>query len=159
MVGIRGFNTNEDLALHQSVLMDYVRAGGNLIVQYATSTPLVTKTLGPYPFLIGRNRVTVEGSPVQFDASHSLFSYPNVINQKDFEVWVQERGLYFANQIDARYQSPLMLQDPGEQSNKGGLITAKYGDGTYVYTGLSFFRQLPAGVPGAIKLFINLIEQ
>ena len=159
VVGIRGFNTNEDLALHQSVLMDYVRAGGNLIVQYATSTPLVTKTLGPYPFLIGRNRVTVEGSPVQFDASHSLFSYPNVINQKDFEGWVQERGLYFATQIDARYQSPLMLQDPGEQSNKGGLITAKYGDGTYVYTGLSFFRQLPAGVPGAIKLFINLIEQ
>ena len=159
VVGIRGFNTNEDLALHQSVLMDYVRAGGNLIVQYATSTPLVTKTLGPYPFLIGRDRVTVEGSPVQFDASHSLFSYPNVINQKDFEGWVQERGLYFATQIDARYQSPLMLQDPGEQSNKGGLITAKYGDGTYVYTGLSFFRQLPAGVPGAIKLFINLIEQ
>ncbi len=159
VVGILGFNTNEDLALHQSVLMDYVRAGGNLIVQYATSTPLVTKTLGPYPFLIGRDRVTVEGSPVQFDASHSLFSYPNVINQKDFEGWVQERGLYFATQIDARYQSPLMLQDPGEQSNKGGLITAKYGDGTYVYTGLSFFRQLPAGVPGAIKLFINLIEQ
>ena len=159
VVGIRGFNTNEDLALHQSVLMDYVRAGGNLIVQYATSTPLVTKTLGPYPFLIGRDRVTVEGSPVQFDASHSLFSYPNVINQQDFEGWVQERGLYFATQIDARYQSPLMLQDPGEQSNKGGLITAKYGDGTYVYTGLSFFRQLPAGVPGAIKLFINLIEQ
>lgn len=159
VVGIRGFNTNEDLAIYQSILMEYVRAGGNLIVQYATSSPLVTKTLGPYPFLIGRDRVTVEGSPVQFEANHSLFSYPNPIEQKDFEGWVQERGLYFATQIDERYQSPLMLQDPGEQSNKGGLITAKYGEGTYVYTGLSFFRQLPAGVPGAIKLFINLIEQ
>ena len=159
VVGIRGFNTNEDLALYQPVLMDYVRAGGNLIVQYATSTPLVTKTLGPYPFLISRDRVTVEGSPAQFDANHSLFSYPNPIKQKDFEGWVQERGLYFATQIDGRYQSPLTLQDPGEVATKGALITTKMGDGTYVYTGLSFFRQLPAGVPGAIKLFINLIEQ
>jgi LmbE family N-acetylglucosaminyl deacetylase len=159
VVGIRAYNTNEDLAVQQPVLMDYVKAGGNLIVQYNTSTPLVTKALGPYPFVIGRDRVTVEGSPVIFDETSPLFSIPNRINQKDFEGWMQERGLYFAAQIDERYQSPLTLQDPGEQSSTGGLITAKFGAGTYVYTGLSFFRQLPAGVPGAIKLFINLIEQ
>jgi LmbE family N-acetylglucosaminyl deacetylase len=159
VVGIRAYNTNEDLAVQQPVLMDYVKAGGNLIVQYNTSTPLVTKALGPYPFVIGRDRVTVEGSPVIFDETSPLFSIPNRINQKDFEGWMQERGLYFAAQIDERYQSPLTLQDPGEQPSTGGLITAKFGAGTYVYTGLSFFRQLPAGVPGAIKLFINLIEQ
>ena len=159
VVGIRAYNTNEDLAVQQPVLMDYVKAGGNLIVQYNTSTPLVTKALGPYPFVIGRDRVTVEGSPVIFEASNPLFSAPNPIRQEDFNGWVQERGLYFAAQIDERYQSPLTLQDPGEQPSKGGLITAKVGAGTYAYTGLSFFRQLPAGVPGAIKLFINLIEQ
>ena len=159
VVGIRAYNTNEDLSRQQPVLMDYVEAGGNLIVQYNTSTPLVTKALGPYPFVIGRDRVTVEGSPVIFEASNPLFSSPNSIRQEDFEGWVQERGLYFASQIDERYQSPLTLQDPGEQPNKGGLITAKVGEGTYVYTGLSFFRQLPAAVPGAVKLFINLIEQ
>ena len=159
VVGIRAYNTNEDLAVQQPVLMDYVKAGGNLIVQYNTSTPLVTKALGPYPFVIGRDRVTVEGSPVLFETSNSLFSTPNPIRQEDFNSWVQERGLYFAAQIDERYQSPLTLQDPGEQPSTGGLITAKFGAGTYVYTGLSFFRQLPAGVPGAIKLFINLIEQ
>jgi hypothetical protein len=109
--------------------------------------------------VIGRDRVTVEGSPVIFEASNPLFSAPNPIIQEDFNGWVQERGLYFAAQIDERYQSPLTLQDPGEQPSKGGLITAKVGAGTYAYTGLSFFRQLPAGVPGAIKLFINLIEQ
>lgn len=159
IVGIRAYNTQEFFASKQQILLDYVKDGGNLILQYNTSSPLITSQLGPYPFLIGRDRVTVESSPVQFEASHSLFSYPNPINQKDFEGWVQERGLYFATQIDANYQSPLTLQDPGEQSNYGGLITVKYGEGTYVYTGLSFFRQLPAGVPGAIKLFINLIEQ
>lgn len=159
VVGIRAYNTNEDLVVQQPVLMDYVRAGGNLIVQYNTSTPLVTKTLGPYPFVIGRDRVTVEGSPVIFEASNPLFASPNLIRQEDFAEWVQERGLYFASQIDARYQTPLTLQDPGEQPSKGALITAKVGEGTYVYTGISFFRQLPAAVTGAIKLFVNLIEQ
>lgn len=159
VVGIRAYNTNEDLVVQQPVLMDYVRAGGNLIVQYNTSTPLVTKALGPYPFVIGRDRVTVEGSPVIFEASNPLFTSPNLIRQEDFAGWVQERGLYFASQIDARYQTPLTQQDPGEQPSKGALITAKVGEGTYVYTGISFFRQLPAAVPGAIKLFVNLIEQ
>lgn len=159
VVGIRAYNTEEFLASKQQILMDYVKAGGNLILQYNTSSPLVTPNLGPYPFAIGRDRVTVEGSPVLADWSQDLLRTPNRMEGKDFEGWVQERGLYFASKVDDRYQSPLTLQDPGEAANKGALITAKVGDGTYVYTGLSFFRQLPGGVPGAIKLFINLIEQ
>ncbi len=159
VVGIRAYNTQEFLASKQPILMDYVKAGGNLILQYNTSSPLVTSQLGPYPFEIGRDRVTVEGSPVDADWASSLLSNPNKMQQKDFAGWVQERGLYFASKVDNRYQSPLTLQDPGEVAVKGALITAKVGDGTYVYTGLSFFRQLPAGVPGAIKLMINLIEQ
>ncbi len=159
VVGIRAYNTQEFLASKQQILLDYVKAGGNLILQYNTSSPLVTPNLGPYPFAIGRDRVTVEGSPVQADWEHSLLRTPNRLEGKDFEGWVQERGLYFASKVDERYQSPLTLQDPGEAANKGALITTQLGTGTYVYTGISFFRQLPAGVPGAIKLFINLIEQ
>lgn len=159
VVGIRAYNTEEFLASKQQILMDYVKAGGNLIVQYNTSSPLVTPNLGPYPFVIGRDRVTVEGSPVLADWKQDLLRVPNRMEAKDFEGWVQERGLYFATKVDERYQSPLTLQEPGEAANKGGLITAKVGEGTFVYTGISFFRQLPAGVPGAIKLFINLIEQ
>jgi len=159
VVGIRAYNTQEFLASKQQILLDYVKAGGNLILQYNTSSPLVTPNLGPYPFAIGRDRVTVEGSPVQADWEHSLLRTPNRLEGKDFEGWVQERGLYFASKVDERYQSPLTFQDPGEAANKGALITTQFGTGTYVYTGISFFRQLPAGVPGAIKLFINLIEQ
>ena len=159
VVGIRAYNTQDFLANKQQILFDYVKAGGNLILQYNTSSPLVTPNLGPYPFAIGRDRVTVEGSPVQADWEHSLLRTPNRLEAKDFEGWVQERGLYFATKVDERYQSPLILQDPGEAANKGALITTQFGTGTYVYTGISFFRQLPAGVPGAIKLFINLIEQ
>lgn len=159
VVGIRAYNTQEFLANKQQILLDYVKSGGNLILQYNTSSPLVTPNLGPYPFAIGRDRVTVEGSPVQADWAHSLLRTPNRLEEKDFEGWVQERGLYFASKVDERYQTPLTLQDPGEAANKGALITTHFGSGTYVYTGISFFRQLPAGVPGAIKLFINLIEQ
>ncbi|MEK0441602.1 MAG: hypothetical protein RL403_580 [Bacteroidota bacterium] len=159
VIGIRAYNTQEFLASKQQILLDYVKAGGNLILQYNTSSPLVTPNLGPYPFAIGRDRVTVEGSPVQADWEHSLLRTPNRLEAKDFEGWVQERGLYFASKMDERYQTPLTLQDPGEAANKGALITSQFGAGTYVYTGISFFRQLPAGVPGAIKLFINLIEQ
>jgi len=159
VVGIRAYNTQEFLASKQQVLLEYVKAGGNLILQYNTSSPLVTSNLGPFPYVIGRDRVTVESSPVKADGEHGLLSTPNSIEEKDFEGWVQERGLYFASKVDERYESPLTLQDPGEAANRGALITTKVGDGTYVYTGLSFFRQLPAGVQGAIKLFINLIEQ
>jgi len=159
VVGIRAYNTQEFLASKQQVLLDYVKDGGNLILQYNTSTPLVTPNLGPYPFVIGRDRVAVEGSPVVADWKHPLLRTPNQLVAKDFEGWVQERGLYFASKVDERYQSPLILQDPGEPANSGALITAQVEAGNYTYSGLSFFRQLPAGVPGAIKLVINLIEQ
>jgi LmbE family N-acetylglucosaminyl deacetylase len=159
VMGIRAYNTQEFLASKQQVLLDYVKGGGNLILQYNTSTPLVTPNLGPYPFVIGRDRVAVEGSPVVADWKHPLLSTPNRMDAKDFEGWVQERGLYFASKVDERYQSPLTFQDPGEPANAGALITSQVGAGNYTYTGVSFFRQLPAGVPGAIKLVINLIEQ
>jgi hypothetical protein len=159
VVGIRAYNTQEFLASKQQILLDYIKGGGNLILQYNTSTPLVTPNLGPYLFIIGRDRVAVEGSPVVADWKHSLLRMPNQLVAKDFEGWVQERGLYFATKVDERYQSPLTFQDPGEPANSGALITAQVGAGNFTYTGLSFFRQLPAGVSGAIKLVINLIEQ
>lgn len=159
VVGIRAYNTNNDLSANQQILMGYVRSGGNVIVQYNTNSPLLTNQLGPFPFTIGRDRVTVQGSPVKADWAHPALTTPNQIKEDDFEGWVQERGLYFATDMAEQYSSPLEMQDPEEASSKGGLIYAKYGEGTYVYTGISFFRQLPAGVPGAIKLFVNLIEQ
>ena len=159
IVGIRAFNVNQSLADHVDQLMEYGKEGGNLIVQYNTISPLLTRELGPYPFSISRERVTVENSPVMADFSHQLLSKPNKVNQKDFDGWVQERGLYFTSNWDNNYSTPLTLQDPGENANKGALIFAKYGKGTYTYSGISWFRQLPAGVPGAVKLFINLIEQ
>lgn len=159
VVGIRAYNTNEDLSSNQQAMMGYVRSGGNLIVQYNTSSPLLTSQLGPYPFAIGRDRVAVQGSPVTADWASPVLAGPNKVTQDDFEGWVQERGLYFATAIDSSYQTPLIMQDPDEKPNNGSLIVGKYGQGSFVYTGISFFRQLPAGVPGAIKLFVNLIEQ
>ncbi|TFV97850.1 PIG-L family deacetylase [Algoriphagus kandeliae] len=159
VVGIRAYNTNEELASNQQALMGYVRAGGNLIVQYNTTGRLLTNQLGPYPFSITRDRVSVENAPVTANFAHPVLSTPNQINASDFEGWVQERGLYFAGQLDAAYETPLIMNDPGEDPSNGSLIYAKYGEGKFIYTGLSFFRELPAGVPGAVKLFINLLEQ
>jgi LmbE family N-acetylglucosaminyl deacetylase len=159
VVGIRAYNTNEFLAANQAILLDYVRDGGNLIVQYNTSSPLLTRQIGPFPFTIGRDRVSVQGSPVTAEWKSPVLSQPNQMNEQDMDGWVQERGLYFATAIDPQYQTPFVMQDPGEAPSKGALLVGKYGKGTFVYTGISFFRQLPAGVPGAIKLFINLIEQ
>lgn len=158
VVGIRAYNTNSELAANQAALMGYVRAGGKLIVQYNTSSPLLTTQLGPYPFSIGRDRVTVQESPVVADFDSPILKGPNPISQEDFGGWVQERGLYFASNPDSKYQAPLTMQDPREEATTGSLIYAKFGEGSYLYTGISFFRQLPSGVPGAIKLFINLIE-
>ncbi|WP_194973224.1 PIG-L family deacetylase [Aquiflexum lacus] len=159
IIGIRAFNVNQDLADNVDQLMEYVQEGGNLIVQYNTISPLLTRELGPYPFSLSRNRVTVENSQVVADLAHPVLSRPNKISLSDFEGWVQERGLYFTSNWDNNYTSPLTMQDPGEKANKGSLIFAKYGKGTYTYSGISWFRQLPAGVPGAVKLFVNLIEQ
>jgi LmbE family N-acetylglucosaminyl deacetylase len=159
IVGIRAFNTNQILAANQQNVLGYVRTGGNLIVQYNTSSPLMTSQIGPYPFTIGRDRVAVQDSPVIADWKSPVLAIPNQINESDLTGWVQERGLYFATAIDPAYHTPLTMQDPDEPASNGSLIVANYGNGTFVYTGISFFRQLPAGVPGAIKLFINLIEQ
>ncbi|MDP2042224.1 MAG: PIG-L family deacetylase [Algoriphagus sp.] len=159
IVGIRAFNTNQILAANQQNMMGYVRSGGNLIVQYNTSSPLLTSQIGPYPFTVGRDRVAVQNSPVLADWKSPVLATPNQLNEEDLTGWVQERGLYFATAIDPAYQTPLTMQDPDEPASNGALIVANYGNGTFVYTGISFFRQLPAGVPGAIKLFINLIEQ
>lgn len=159
IVGIRAFNTNQALASNVDQLMEYVKEGGNVIVQYNTSSPLLTRDMGPYPFSISRDRVTVEGSPVEADFTHPVLSYPNQITASDFEGWVQERGLYFTSNWDSKYSTPFIMQDPGEKASQGSLLFTKYGKGTYTYSGISWFRQLPAGVPGAIKIFVNLIEQ
>ncbi|KEO74022.1 PIG-L family deacetylase [Anditalea andensis] len=159
ITGIRAFNVNEDLANHMDQLLKYVHEGGNLIVQYNTSSPLLTSRLGPYDITLSRDRVTVEDSPVEIEKGHSLFSEPNQISDADFDNWVQERGLYFPGEWDERYNTPLTLHEPGESSKEGSLLISNYGEGTYSYSGLSWFRLLPAGVPGAIKLFVNLIEQ
>lgn len=160
IVGIRAFNVNQTLADNVDHLMEYVEQGGNLIVQYNTSSPLLTRTLGPYTISLSRDRVAVEDSPVKPDfQAHKVMRFPNSIEMKDFEGWVQERGLYFAGDWDSRYVTPLELRDPGESPSKGALLLADYGEGTFAYSGISWFRLLPAGVPGAIKLFVNLIEQ
>lgn len=159
IMGIRAYNTNAQAAANQQALMGYVLSGGNMIVQYNTTGRLLTNQLGPYPFSLTRDRVSVETAPVEADYTHPILAGPNKISPNDFEGWVQERGLYFAGSLDEEYSTPLYMNDPGEDTQTGSLIHAAYGKGNYVYTGLSFFRQLPAGVPGAVKLFVNLIEQ
>jgi hypothetical protein len=161
ITGIRAYNTNEKIGTYQPRLMKYVQDGGTLIVQYNTSNFLgtVKADVGPYPFKISRNRVTVEEAPVTFlIKDHPALSFPNIISEKDFNGWVQERGLYFATDIDARYKKILQMNDPGEDPADGSLIIGDYGSGHFVYTGISFFRQLPAGVPGAYRLMSNLIN-
>ncbi|MHA7128498.1 PIG-L family deacetylase [Algoriphagus namhaensis] len=159
VVGIRAYNTNRLLAENQQALMGYVLSGGTVIVQYNTSSGLLTNQLGPYDFALSRTRVTVQESPVDADYDHPLLAFPNQIVPDDFEGWVQERGLYFVTDLAKEYQTPLIMNEPGEEPTNGSLIYAKYGEGTFIYTGISFFRQLPAGVSGATKLFVNMIEQ
>jgi LmbE family N-acetylglucosaminyl deacetylase len=158
ITGIRAYNTRDRLKQSQNLLMDFVKSGGTLIVQYNVFG-LVTEELGPYPFKISRDRVSVEEAPVEFlDFAHSLFTFPNQILQKDFSGWVQERGLYFANEWDRAFLPLLSSRDPGEEAKKGGLLYARYGSGVYIYTGYSWFRQLPAGVHGAYRFFVNMIS-
>ncbi|MFC1608473.1 hypothetical protein ACFL47_10945, partial [Candidatus Latescibacterota bacterium] len=159
ITGIRAYNTRERLIHTQPRLMEYVEDGGTLIVQYNVSRGLLTSEIGPYPFTIGRDRVTVEEAPVTFlDERHQLLNYPNKITAPDFDGWIQERGLYFATQWDDRYDTVLSSHDPNEPGRHGGLLFARHGKGVFIYTGFSWFRQLPAGIPGAYKLFVNLIS-
>lgn len=159
VIGVRAYNTNEKLKFAQSTLMEYVKNGGTVVAQYNTNAGLVTSELGPYPFKLSRDRVTVEQAEVRFLApTHSVLNFPNKITSADFEGWVQERGLYFPNEWDKKYDAVLSSNDPGEPARDGGLLVTKYGKGYYIYTGYSFFRQLPAGVPGAFRLFTNFIS-
>lgn len=159
VLGIRTYDTQKDVAAHNRKLLDYVSSGGTLIVQYnASAGDFNSGHFTPYPAEISRARVSVEEAPVQILAPQDeVFHHPNQISEKDFDGWVQERGLYFMGQWDSHFEPLLSCHDPGEQPQKGGLLLAHYGKGTYIYTGYAFFRQLPAGVPGAIRLYVNLL--
>lgn len=159
IAGIRAYNTRQRLKLTQKRLMDYVYNGGTLIIQYNTAHRLVTEELGPYPLRLSRDRVTLESAPVNFiNPEHPLMTSPNRIEAKDMDHWVQERGLYFPNQWDEKYQPLFAMNDPGESEKTGSLLYAEYGKGVYIYSGISWFRQLPAGVQGAYRLFVNMIS-
>ena len=159
VLGIRIYNTQNRIAELQRKLLDYVQAGGVVVAQYNTTADLKIKDIGPYPFDISRDRVTDETAEVRILApDHPVVNKPNKITAEDFKGWVQERGLYFSNKWDSHWTAILSSNDPGEKPLDGGLLVAKYGKGYFVYTGYSFFRQLPAGVPGAYRLFANLVS-
>ena len=159
VTGVRAYNTRKRLKGAQPKLLDYVKDGGTLVVQYNTLQELVIESPGPYPFKISNDRVTVEEAPVKFvKADHPLLTAPNKITAADFEGWVQERGLYFTRDWDPRYETVLASNDPGEPEKAGGELYARYGKGVYIYTAYDWFRELPAGVPGAYKLFANLVS-
>ncbi|RPJ60995.1 MAG: hypothetical protein EHM23_08450 [Acidobacteria bacterium] len=159
VVGIRAYNTRPVLSSVQSRLLDYVSSGGTLVVQYNTLQDLIPAELGPYPFRVSRERVSGEEAPVRLTASqHPLLTTPNRITSSDFEGWVQERGLYFPGQWDSRYETVISTADPGEPALEGGVLYSRFGEGVYIYTSYAWFRQLPAGVPGAYRFFANLVS-
>jgi LmbE family N-acetylglucosaminyl deacetylase len=160
IVGIRAYDTRTDVREHNRRLLDYVNRGGTLIVQYNQSTGLFNEGhYTPYPATEANVRVSVEEQPVEILAPEErVFNWPNKITQKDFDSWVQERGLYFMSQWDAQFKPLLACNDPGEPPQKGGLLLAHYGKGIYIFSAYGFSRQLPAGVPGAIRLFVNLVS-
>jgi LmbE family N-acetylglucosaminyl deacetylase len=158
ITGLRAYDVHDWLARKYIVLMDYVKNGGNLIVQYNRNQGNDSTNIGPFPFGISNSRVTEEDAPVLFlQSAHRVLHFPNEISGKDFDGWIQERGIYFAQHIDPRYQSILSMHDSGEPDQNGSLIVGSYGKGSFTYTGLVFFRELPAGVPGAYRLLANII--
>jgi LmbE family N-acetylglucosaminyl deacetylase len=160
VLGIRAYDTQKDVVAHNKKLLDFVSAGGTLLVQYETDTgDFNGGSFTPYPATLGRGRVSVEEAPVELLAPQNrVFHFPNEISGRDFDGWVQERGLYFMEKWDEKFTPLLASHDPGEDSLKGGLLIAPFGKGTYIYTGYAFFRQLPAGVPGAVRLYVNLLS-
>lgn len=166
VTGVRAYNVRDDLQANQARLLSYVEAGGTLIVQYnvAEGGPGGGEVgrldrLGPYPLRVGRDRITVEDAPVELlGSANPLLTTPNKISSADFEGWIQERGLYFPSEWDQHYQTVLACNDPGEKALRGGILYTKYGKGAYVYTSYAWFRQLPAGVPGAYRIFANLLS-
>jgi LmbE family N-acetylglucosaminyl deacetylase len=167
VTGVRAYNVRADLRANQGRLMDYVKNGGTLVVQYNVAdgrnpfggqTNLLTN-IGPYPITIGSDRVTVEEAPVQFlNPGSPLLHQPNEITARDFDGWIQERGLYFASKWDQHYQPLFETHDPAEKPQTGSTLYARYGQGAYVFTAFSWFRELPAGVPGAFRIFANLLS-
>ena len=157
VLGVRAYNVVKELQFKQKFLLDYVAKGGNMIVQYNTNRNV--DVAAPYTLNLSRDRVTDEVSEVRIlAADHSLLNFPNKITTEDFRGWVQERGLYFPTAWSHEYTSILSMNDPGETAKNGSLLIAKFGKGNYLYTGLSFFRELPAGVSGAYKLFANMLS-
>lgn len=158
VTGVRLYNINPDVKLMQPKLLKYVENGGTLLIQYNVNNGLKTTEIGPYPFKISNNRTTEEDAKINFlHPTNAALNYPNKITDKDFEGWVQERGLYFATDIDPKYTTLFSMKDTGEKESDGSLLIADYGKGKFVYTSLVFFRELPAGVPGAYRLFANLL--
>ncbi len=159
VLGIRAYNTVDILKYKQPELMKYVENGGTLISQYNTNRGLVIDNIAPYKLELSRDRVTEEDAIVEFlDPQHPVLNTPNKITQKDFENWVQERGLYFSDSWAPEFNPIFAMNDTNEAISKGSLLIAKYGKGHYIYTGLSFFRQFPDAVPGAFRLFANLVS-
>ena len=159
MTGVRAYNTINALAFKQDILFDFVKSGKTMIVQYNTAGDLVTDRIAPYPLKLSRDRVTEENADVRFLApNHPVLNYPNKITSKDFEGWKQEQGLYYSNVYDQAFTPILSSNDKGETAKNGALLVAPYGKGYYVYTGLSFFRELPEGVTGAYRLLSNIIS-
>jgi len=160
VLGIRAYDTQKEVAANNKKLLDFVGAGGTLVVQYnAGVADFNGGHFTPYPAELSRARVSVEEAPVDILAPQDgVFHYPNEISARDFDGWVQERGLYFMDKWDEHFKPLLACHDPGEDAQKGGLLRAQYGKGTYIYTGYAFFRQLPAGIPGAVRLYVNLLS-
>jgi LmbE family N-acetylglucosaminyl deacetylase len=159
VVGIRAYNIVEALKFKQQYLLDFVKNGGNMIVQYNTSARLKIDDIAPFDLKLSHDRVTDENAEVRLlSPQHELLNYPNKITSKDFEGWTQERGLYFSNEWSSEFTPILSMNDVGETPKDGSLLVAKYGKGNYIYTGLSFFREFPAGVSGAYRLFANMLS-
>lgn len=159
LVGIRAINIKDEAPVWMPKLLKYAQDGGTLVMQYNTNHRMKTEDIGPYPISLSRDRVTEEDAKVTIlDKQHRLLNYPNKITDADFEDWVQERGLYFADKWDEHYTPLFSMHDTGEEPSKGSTLYTAYGKGHYIYTPLSFFRQLPAGNAGAIKLLCNFIS-
>ncbi|WP_142783264.1 PIG-L family deacetylase [Changchengzhania lutea] len=159
VIGIRAYNTVDELKYKQDLLFDFVKQGGNMVVQYNTSFRLKVDALAPFNLTLSRDRVTDENADVRFlNPEHPILNYPNKITQKDFEGWTQERGLYFPNEWAENFVAILSMNDKNETPKDGSLLVAKYGKGHYIYTGLSFFREFPEGISGAYRLFANMLS-
>ncbi|GAC1591571.1 MAG: hypothetical protein NVS3B25_11140 [Hymenobacter sp.] len=157
VVGIRAYNTVDKLKTQQPEILKYIEAGGNVVVQYVVNRGTVLPQIGPYPMTLSTDRVTVEDAPVTL-SKHPLLTAPNKITEQDFTGWVQEQGLYYPSHWDAKYQTVISSHDPGETPKESAILVTDYGKGHYIYTGLSLFRELPAGVPGAYRLITNMIS-